>query len=148
MMKTRIIICFVLSFLIVTPVIADDISTTEIMKLISGTWVNNEYRDFGQWGKFVLNENGRLDFYFEESDTKTALWGELVIYEVWTDAEGNIWYKSGSYNGGYFEGADQVVFELTKVSNSGSILEYMFSYHEYPTDLDPDHIFYRIYYRQ
>jgi hypothetical protein len=148
-MKTRILLCFFLTFFIGSPIIADDISTTEVMKLISGTWINNKYRDVGQYGKQIFNENGQADIYIESSDTKPARYGELVIYDVWTDDEGNIWFKCGFYAGGYFEGAGQQNFELNKISNSGSIWEYMISYHEYPTEIDPDSfLFYRIYHRQ
>ena len=147
-MKTRIFLCFVLILFICTPIFADDISTTELMMLISGTWINKEYRDAGWWGKLVVNENGRIDSYIEKSDTKPHEWGELVIYDIWTDDEGNIWFKSSGYSGGYFEGADQANFELNKISNSGSIWENDKSYHEYPIELNPDALLYRIWYRQ
>jgi len=147
-MRTRIFLYFVLISTIGTLVIADDLSTTGIMKLMSGTWTNDEYRDVGQYGKFTINEDGQADMYIEKSDTEPARSGELVVYDVWTDAEANIWFKCGFYPGGYFEGADQFVFELNRISNSGNIWEYVISYHEYPTEIDPEGFFYRTYHRQ
>ena len=65
-----------------------------------------------------------------------------------TDSEGNVWFKADIFSGEYFEGAAPARFDLYKVSNSQNVLEYISSFSDYPTEIDPDHIFYRIYYRQ
>ena len=147
-MKTRIIIYIVLIFLIVTHVIAGDISTTDIMKLISGTWVNSEYRDMGKYGKQIRHDNGTVDYYMEVFDTEPIRIGKIIINGAWIDEEGDVWFKVHTFVGEYFEGASPNNFALYKISSSRNVLEYVWSYHEYPTDLDPDHIFYRIYHRQ
>jgi len=134
--------------LIITPLWADDISATECLDLIDGTWINDQYRDVGQYGKIVSDKNGHQDNYMDSSDTHSPTEGDIIINEVWTDNEGNIWFKSNYYDGGYYEGANPAVFLLNKISNFESIWEYVVSYHGYPTDIDPDAFFYRIYYRQ
>jgi hypothetical protein len=146
--QTRILVYFALTFLIITPIFADDVSTTECIMLACGTWVNNEYRNVGQWGKIVQNENGMFYMYIDVSDTTSFEKGKLIISEAWIDTEENIWFKSNKFLGEYFEGAEPAIFELNEISNSGSIWEYVFSYHGYPAEIDPDAFNYRIYYRQ
>ena len=147
-MKTRMFFALMILFFINTLIFADDITITECMKLLGGTWVNNEYHDMGKWGKKVLNENGISDDYFEVSGSKPSMKAQIIINELWTNNEGNIWFKSNVYDGGYFEGAEANIFELNKISNSGTVWEFMFSYHDYPTKIDAETYFYRIYYRQ
>ena len=113
--------------LVITPLWADDISATECLDINSGTWINNEYQDFGQWGKIVLKNNGRVDQYVEASDTHSPKGGDLILNEVWTDNEGNIWFTSNLYDGGYYEGANPSRFELNKMSNSENMWEYVSS---------------------
>ena len=148
-MKARIFMSVVLSFFLVTPIIADDISTTECMKLACGTWVNNEYRNSGQWGKIIQHENGRRDDYFEAADTEIAKGGggDIIINETWTDEEGNLWFKSSFYSGGYVEGIGPAYLTLNKISESGSVWEFVFSFYGEPTEIDPDSFYYRIYSR-
>ena len=140
--------CFVLTFFIGTPIIADDISAEECMKLISGTWVNNEHQDFGKWGKQIRYEDGTADLYMEVSDIEPIRGARIIINEAWTDSEENVWFKAHTFSGEYFEGAAPANFALYKLSNSQNVLEYIWSFYDYPTEIDPDHIFYRIYYRQ
>ena len=147
-MKTRIFISVVLVVSFITPLIADDISAEECMKLISGTWVNNEHQDFGKWGKQIRYEDGTADLYTEVSDIEPNRGARIIINEAWTDSEENIWFKAHTFSGEYFEGAAPANFALYKLSNSHNILEYIWSFYDYPTEIDPDHIFYRIYYRQ
>ena len=147
-MKRRIFMSVILIFFFITPIIADEISTTECMKLESGTWVNYEYRNEGEVGKQIRYENGMVDLYLEASDTEMYRKGKIIINEAWTDNEGDVWFKSHNFVGEYFEGAEPHTFNLNKISNSRTVLEYIWSYHDYPTEIDPDHILYRIYYRQ
>jgi hypothetical protein len=118
------------------------------MKLMMGTWVHNEYRDMGKWGKKVLNENGISDDYVEASDTEPSMIAQIIINELWTDNEGNIWFKSDVYNGEYFEGAGACIFKLNRINTFGTVWEYMFSYYDYPNKIDAETFSYKIYYRQ
>ena len=147
-MKNRIFICFVLIVSFIAPLIADEISTTECMKLESGTWVNNEYRGEGIWGKQIRHENGMVDLYMEVFDTEPIRSGKIIINEAWIEEDGDVWFKVHTFVGEYFEGAAPNNFALYKISKSRNVLEYVWSYYDYPTEIDPDHILYRIYYRQ
>ena len=140
--------CFVLTFFIITPIIADEISTTECLKLLSGTWVNDEYQGFGKWGKQVRYEDGRADLYTEVSAIVPVRESRIIINEAWTDSEENVWFKVHTFSGSYFEGADPANYALYKLGNSQNVLEYISSFHDYPTEIDPDHVLYLIYYRQ
>jgi hypothetical protein len=69
------------------------------------------------------------------------------VIDMWTDDEGNTWYKCvfQSYGGG-----SSTYYALDRVSNGGKTWERAFSNIEYPKLIDPDDVMamYRIYYRQ
>lgn len=150
-MKNQLALLLVFTFVVVMPIMADDISVSECMKLACGTWVNNEYRNLSEWGKIIQHDNGRRDDYFEATDTEAAKGGggDIVINKAWTDEEGNIWFTSSFYSGvGYVEGIGPAYLTLNKISESGSVWEFVFSFYSEPTEIDPDAINYRIYSRQ
>jgi len=147
-MKTRILICFVCVIFFITPIVADDISIEECMKLVSGTWINNEYRGDGIFGKQIRHENGWVDAYIEATDTEIYRKGKIEIVEAWVDNEGDVWFKTHSFVGEYEKGVEPSKYDLCRISKSGNVLEYIWSYHGPPTEIDPNHLFYRIYYRQ
>ena len=112
-----------------------------------GTWVNTDYdRSIGthMLAKTIHNHDGTCALYITTSDTEPYLTATFTIEDKWTDSEGNIWYKI------LYTKTEQIIsyFELTKISDSGTTLELVFSIIDYPTEIDPNAYGYRIYYRQ
>ena len=149
-MKSRIFICFVLTLFIVTPIIADDISTTECMKMLTGTWVNEKYKNLYKDDIWINNPDGTYERYREKTDENPWVTGPFEIKETWKDSEGNIWYKATRIELGD-EG--HTLYELGVFENSGTIWKFQFiddrfSDEGFPVKIDPDHVFSFIYYRQ
>ncbi len=71
---------------------------------------------------------------------------QYTITDKWTDSDSNIWYKIVSkYKPEYME---RTRFGLNKISNTERTWEYIVSADDYPSQIDPNHPEYRIYYRQ
>ena len=77
-----------------------------------------------------------------EDTTHTYGTGTLKLIEKWVDSKGNIYYKTRS------DQPAHPVYELNKISNAGTVLEYIQNYKDYPTEIDPNDLEYRIYFRQ
>jgi hypothetical protein len=73
--------------------------------------------------------------------------GTSTLVDKWTDTEGNIWYKEFVR---YQSNSVGTWYQLIKISNNGTNLEYMWSKRDFPVeaDLTPDSATYRIYYLQ
>jgi hypothetical protein len=114
-----------------------------------GTWVNSDYNRSAEIAKFIVDPdpgirddaNGTIIVYIRESDEQASWRSSFRIEEKWNDDEGNIWYKIEDLGHTKY-------YHLWKISNSGNILEYLFSNHNYPDEIDPNNQNYRIYYRQ
>ena len=111
-----------------------------------GTWVNttrpgsNEYKQ-----KIVMNYWGDWETYKEATDEFFDN-GTFIIVDRWTDSEGNIWYKEYIREQNYL----YPIFELDKISKSGTVWEYLFGYDGSPTadNMNSKNPYYRIYYRE
>ena len=80
---------------------------------------------------------GKEEAYSSVNDTEPMFTSESLISHKWTDAKGNIWYKyryRGNLEGG---------FVLSRISESGKIMEFVFSQWEYPTEIDISSEYYR-----
>ena len=69
--------------------------------------------------------------------------GSVSVKFAVLDSEGNIIYRS-HWVGDWTEEA----YQLSKISNSGNTLEYVFDHDKYPKEVDPKHIYYRKYTRK
>jgi len=106
-----------------------------------GTWVNPDYTFRPQ--KAVVESDGIYLMYKKIEDTiHYYATGTLKLIEKWVDSKGNIYCKIRS------DKPDYEVYELNKISNAGTVLEYIQDYYDYPTEIDPNHLEFRIYYRQ
>ena len=113
-----------------------------------GTWTNDQTTDIK---KIVVFAGGWKD-YKKVSDTVPFWEGTEQIESKWTDAEGDIWYKtrctftSENNRGKKFQ-------ELHKLSKSATVKESQrvlvpdFDSIYYPTKVDPRYSDYSIYYR-
>jgi hypothetical protein len=104
-----------------------------------GTWVNKDYVMYKQ--KIIFHPHGMQEFFSSAAQKTVIRKARYLITRKWSDPEGNIWYKSHWVYSYPIEG-----FDLIKISNSGKTLEFVFDYHEYPTKIDPEDDYYRIYY--
>ena len=92
--------------------------------------------------KMVFNPNGITDNYCSITATKpTPLHGQFFITNKWTESKGTIWYTF------IFYFADEEVYTLAKISNSGKTLEMTMST-DYPKEMDPENTRYSFYTRQ
>ena len=113
---------------------------------IYGTWVNMTYpgtsRMYPQ--KIVMHFWGEWEEYREATDENFAT-GTFVLVDRWTDSEGNIWYKD------YIRMRNDInpTFELDKISKDGTVWEYVFGNHDFPTadNMNSTNPYYRIFYR-
>jgi hypothetical protein len=113
--------------------------TDNIDELV-GTWVNTDYTVRPQ--KIIIGSDGVYVTYKNIEYTVHSGTGTLRLIEKWKDSKGNIFCKIRSDEGGY------PVYELEKISNSGTVLEYVVDYQDYPNEVNQNDLEYRIYYRQ
>jgi len=150
-MKTRTLISIlilVLALLIICEGYATDKKVTKKdYRFVSGTWINEDYNTRAFSAKYVVHRDGTFDTYNRTSDTGKESSGHYEIIDKWTDYEGNIWYKMHTWRGVIVEGKPND-YELHKYSNSGKVLEYISRHGDFPTEMDENHLWYHIYYRQ
>jgi hypothetical protein len=119
------------------------ISTNDALKKLSGTWVNSDYNEKGQMAKVIINPDGTELGYDKETSTDYYYKEEFTITDTWYDPEGNLWIKSIWVNVFNESG-----YELLKLSNSGKVMEIVWSSVDYPDELSPLAGTYGIYYHQ
>ena len=150
-MKTKAlvsILIFVLAVLIISEGFATEKKVTKRdYRFFSGTWINEEYNSRAFNAKYIIRRDGTYDAYNRLSDTGKNWIGYYEIVEKWIDDEGNIWYKMHVWTGVKVEGKP-MSYELDKFSNSGKVWEYISLDGGFPTEMDVNHHWYHIYYRQ
>ena len=116
-----------------------------------GTWVNKDYNNSNHPAKHILNADGTFKLYTADYSTRVYQEGKFTITDKWSDSVDNIWYKFiiTEWVAGSIKSTEPIYF-LTKISNSGKILETVKSGIDYPTELSPDVLLstYNILYRQ
>jgi beta-lactamase regulating signal transducer with metallopeptidase domain len=131
---------------IMNPVVAgNEVLSIRDRELLYGTWINTSYkRGSFESPKMVVSPDGKVAEYILAWDTEPFLTGPLKIEERWTDREGFTYYKVDlSYREHPWS-----YYTLFKISSTGSTLEMVVDWHEYPSRVQPDDTFYIIYYRQ
>ena len=150
-MKTRTLVS-ILILVFAVMIISEGYATEKKVtkrdyRFFSGTWINEEYNSHPFPAKWVIRRDGTFDGYFRTTDSNKAGNGHFVIVEKWTDLEGNIWYKSHTWEGVMVEGKP-TSYDLNKLSNSGKVWEYLALPGDFPTELDENNFQYHVYYRQ
>lgn len=115
--------------------------------LFYGTWVNEDAAP-----QKTVHVPGVFMNYALLSDSSPFEQGTVQIISSWKDSEGNVWYKTVStFTTGSGKGTmDQ---ELQKISKSGTVLEYEWTYvgeynpSKFPSRVDSSDGRYFIYYR-
>jgi len=149
-MKTRKV---TLSFIVLLSVFMllgsskKEISMEEAMEALSGTWINEEYVTQMIDAKLVFKSNGTIASYYLTNQSNPNASAKLTIEDKWIDSKGNICFNALMEPRGF-----NPYFCLFRISDSGKILEYMYSSINYPEKIvtEPEEITtnYVIYYRQ
>lgn len=106
-----------------------------------GTWVNMDY--FTRPPQKLIHKPDGTGESFKDVDSKEPNWRiRYLITGRWYDSKGNIMYKSHWIGDWGEEG-----YSLSRVSNSGKTLEYVFGHDGYPKVIDPKSTYYRKYTR-
>ena len=145
-MKTRMLTSILILVLIVCTAVLMGSKKKE--EELYGTWINTNYNTVAKMAKYVFkpesirdDADGMYTLYVRDYDENPYESVSFRIEDKWTDDEGNIWYKFEPF-------AVFKYYALFKMSDSGQTLEMIFSNQDYPTEMDPTDIEYRIYYRQ
>jgi len=112
---------------------------------ISATWINTDYNHF-TFQKRVFNPDGTFRFYRYESSPTPELKGTYSINEKWTDSEKIIWYKLKATEIKRGKSTEDYYY-LSKISDSGKKLEFVFHASDYLKVINPDRKTYRVYFR-
>jgi hypothetical protein len=123
---------------------------------ICGTWSNPEYKKSvgPPWPKLVKYPDGTWIIYrikgaweeevetTEDGFVKGSV-GKYTIEDKWTDSDGTIWYKVIGTGG-----LAATYYELYKISNSGKTMEWIYSNYDFPSEINPNHARYHLFYHQ
>jgi hypothetical protein len=112
---------------------------------ISVTWINTDYNQFA-FQKRVFNPDGTFRFYRYESSPSPELEGTYSIGEKWTDSQKIIWYKVKATEIKKSKSTEDYYY-LSKISDSGKKLEFVFHASDYLKVINPDKPTYRVYFR-
>lgn len=148
-MKSVTLILVMVLFFMAPFLFAEDvknaISETEFFEVFSGTWVNTDYSGMLYWQqKVVFYPDGRWEEYNFITDDQPDHYGKYTMDDMWVDSNGDIWFKfhwQCLVHGSKY-------FVLGKISNSGTVLEYVYQGSRYPTEISPIEGKYNIRYRQ
>jgi len=117
-----------------------------------GTWTN-EYTGNSDNIQKQVYSSGEYKDYHLVADTVPVDQGAFQIDSKWTDANGNIWYRSYcTQKTGPAAGYDFQM--LSKLSKSATVLEWVYKQSSpyapvsYPTQIDTNSDTYHIFYRQ
>ena len=110
---------------------------------VYGIWENPDYNASTTIAKRIL----RPDRTFVQcEDTRVpmhlCLEGAFTIIESWIDSAGNKYYKVD-----LDRGIDNW-YELWRINETDTVFEYIYSYIDYPIEMDPENAAYIIWYRQ
>ena len=112
---------------------------------ISTTWINTDYNHF-TFQKRVFNPDGTFRFYRYESSPSPEIEGTYSIIEKWTDSEKILWYKLKATVIKRGKTAEDYYY-LSKISDSGKKLEFVFHASDYLKVINPNKPTYRVYFR-
>ena len=152
-MKTRtltlsVIIILAVHVFIGNYAIGEDDHVLTANEEIYGTWINPNYPKSGAktWfpQKIIIKPGGIYEYYSSKLDLVPGTISTFTLTAKWIDSEGNVWYRM------IWKWKDEgnPRYEIGKINNAGQTWEFINSYDNYPTEIDPNHIEYHIYYRQ
>jgi beta-lactamase regulating signal transducer with metallopeptidase domain len=149
-----IMLCSVLiaPILVLNPLSADD-GTYDMQdqEEFFGTWINSEYDESFKNGKMIHTPEGVLHAFDGAADQEEAWNAKYTITDKWMDNEGNVWYKwllTDCRRGAIKDVNDYCC--VSKISDSGRVMEVSRSGNDYHVVMDPDTLKYEylVYYQQ
>ena len=111
---------------------------------ISATWINTDYNHF-TFQKRVFNPDSTFSFYRYESSPSPEIEGTYSVIEKWTDSEKFLWYKLKATVIKRGKTAEDYYY-LSKISDSGKKLEFVFHPSDYLKVIYPNKPTYRVYF--
>jgi hypothetical protein len=111
---------------------------------VYGTWVNPDYNVRYYWAKMTIRPDGTFTYYNNTEFTEGRE-GKYTPVNSWVDSDGNKYYQMQVFAG--YIGKTEF-HELWRINNDNTVFEEFLSDWEYPTEIDPEHARYRIFYRQ
>ena len=148
-MKTRTFISVLILFMAVLIIVGSCATGKKAVKapieLLYGTWVNPDYNTANKQAKIIYKSDGYCSIYSHTDITIDQGPYKYTIPESWMDSDGKKYYKVDFF---YATGREGIEYRLVRLNETDSVLEYVWSNIDYPTKIDPEHMNYRIYYRQ
>jgi hypothetical protein len=116
-----------------------------------GTWINAEYDESFKNGKMIHTPEGIVHAYDGAADQEEAWNAKFTITDRWVDDEGNVWYKwllTDCRRGSIKDVSEYCC--VSKISDSGRVMEVSRSGNDFQVDLNPDTLKYEylVYYQQ
>ena len=110
---------------------------------VYGTWANLDYNTKDYTAKCKIRPDGIIEVA-SHTELEYHQWDDITftIIESWMDSDGNKYYKVDDAHG------IDTWYELWRINEIDSVLEYVWSKIDYPSEIDPNHPNYRILYRQ
>ena len=146
-MKTRSLVSILILVLAVLFVIGSCATGKKAVKApiesVYGAWANPDYNTAPHAAKFKTRPDGIIEAAnHTELEYKQYLEVTFTIVDSWMDSDGNKYYKVDIVRG------INLSYELWRINETDSVFEYVWSEIEYPSEIDPNHLNYRIHYRQ
>ena len=138
---------YILTALLVMAIFISTVQAQESKEYLYGEWVNKEYDGASAeaYPKWDYNSDGTWASYVKIEDQ--PVWGgKYTITEKWTDSEKIIWYKLKATEIKRGKSTEDYYY-LSKISDSGKKLEFVFHASDYLKVINPDKPTYRVYYR-
>ena len=151
-MKTRTLVSILILVLGVLIIIGScatkrkAISEEDFLKAFIGTWINTDYGDFFKPQKIVYSPDNRWEEYIFLTDDQPEHYGPYTIEEMWTESNGDIWFKARAKCIAPTHYGKPLT--LGKISNSGKVLDTVWQYSRYPTEISAIEGTLSTYYRQ
>ena len=147
-MKTRTFVSILILALAVMVIAGSCATGKKVVKApiesVYGAWANPDYNTRGQFmAKIIVRPDGIIEMATHtELEYKQYDEVTFTIVDSWMDSDGNKYYKVDVVRYTLDE------YELWRINETDSVWEYVWSLNDYPTEIDPNHFNYRIYYRQ
>ena len=147
-MKTRMLISILILVSAALIVIVSCATGKKAVKAhvesVYGAWANLDYNTENEfWAKCIVRPDGIIEMASHtELEYKKHDEAKFTIVDSWMESDGNKYYKVDEARG------LDTWYELWRINETDSVLEYMWSQIDYPSEIDPNHPNYRILYRQ
>ena len=144
-MKTKTLVSILILVLVALAIIGSCATGKKAVKAplepFYGTWVNPDYNTSQRFAKLIYKPDGTFTAYSHTDITLYEGPTKYTITESWMDSDGKKCYKVEKATGEYR-------YKLCRLDETDSVLEWVWSNSDYPSEIDPNHYNYEIYYRQ